>query len=160
MMESNRPPVELEEFRDCYAKALALEVQTNHAEAGIILSGPRSLGPSFAELHFRWGACLDRMDQKAQAQEQFQLACDNDALPFRANTRINDIIRKLAKECAADALVFCDAEADLKRASPVGTAGDESFFEHVHFNFDGNYRLALSWAAQVGAGFGLQKREQ
>lgn len=156
MVESNRPPVELEEFRECYAKALALEAQANHAEAVHYFERAGKLSPSFAELHFRWGACLDRMDQKAQAQEQFQLACDNDALPFRANTRINAIIRKLAKECAADALIFCDAEADLMRASPVGTAGDESFFEHVHFNFDGNYRLALSWAEQVAPALGCK----
>jgi tetratricopeptide (TPR) repeat protein len=31
----------------------------------------------------------------------------------------------------------------------TGVCGDETFYEHVHFNFDGNYRLARAWAEQV-----------
>ncbi len=154
MLESNRPQAELKSFRDLYARALVVEAQHNYSEAAQYFQQAASFGSGCAELHFRWGECLGKLGQRAQAQEQFQLACDNDALPFRANTRINAIIRELAKECAADSLVFCDAEADLMRASPVGTAGDESFFEHVHFNFDGNYRLALSWAEQVALALG------
>ena len=33
-----------------------------------------------------------------------------------------------------------------RRAYP----GDETFYEHVHFNFDGNYRLGKMWAEQIG----------
>lgn len=156
MLESNRPQAELKSFRDLYARALVIEAQHNYSEAAQYFQQAASFGSGFAELHFRWGGCLGKLGQRAQAQEQFQLACDNDALPFRANARINAIIRELAKECAADSLVFCDAEADLMRASLVGTAGDESFFEHVHFNFDGNYRLALSWADQVALALGCK----
>jgi tetratricopeptide (TPR) repeat protein len=31
--------------------------------------------------------------------------------------------------------------------------GEESFHEHVHLNFDGNYRLARAWAAAIAARF-------
>ena len=27
--------------------------------------------------------------------------------------------------------------------------GEETFYEHVHFNFNGSYRLARAWAEQV-----------
>jgi len=37
----------------------------------------------------------------------------------------------------------------IAAASPVGIPGNESFYEHVHFNFDGNYRLAVAWAEEV-----------
>ena len=32
---------------------------------------------------------------------------------------------------------------------PRAFLGEETFYEHVHFNFDGNYRLARAWAEQV-----------
>jgi tetratricopeptide (TPR) repeat protein len=55
----------------------------------------------------------------------------------------------LAQEMAGADLAFCDAELVMAEASPDGVAGAESFFEHVHFNFDGNYRLARAWGEQV-----------
>jgi tetratricopeptide (TPR) repeat protein len=83
----------------------------------------------------------------AAAREQFQRACDDDALPFRADSRINGIIRETARRLAGPGLVLCDAAAALPEAGKI--AGQETFYEHVHFNFDGNYRLALLWAAQA-----------
>ncbi len=32
---------------------------------------------------------------------------------------------------------------------PSRILGEETFYEHVHFNFNGNYRLARAWAEQV-----------
>jgi tetratricopeptide (TPR) repeat protein len=46
-------------------------------------------------------------------------------------------------------LLLCDAASALAAASPAGICGQESFYEHVHLCFDGNYRLARAWAAQV-----------
>lgn len=46
-------------------------------------------------------------------------------------------------------MALCDTELALAATAPVGVSGDESFFEHVHFNFDGNYRLALAWAEKL-----------
>ncbi len=42
-----------------------------------------------------------------------------------------------------------DAAAGLGTNNPAGICGDETFFEHVHFNFDGNYRLARAWAGMI-----------
>jgi tetratricopeptide (TPR) repeat protein len=83
----------------------------------------------------------------AAAREQFQRACDDDALPFRADSRINGIIREAAQQMAGPGLVLCDAAASLPEIGKI--PGQETFYEHVHFNFDGNYRLALLWAAQA-----------
>jgi len=46
-------------------------------------------------------------------------------------------------------LLRCDAASAFNSASKKGIAGDDLFFEHVHFNFDGNYRLARVWADLV-----------
>jgi tetratricopeptide (TPR) repeat protein len=102
--------------------------------------------PKFAELQFRWGQCLLGETNVPSARERFQVACDVDALPFRADTRINKTIRTVAK---MEGIKLCDAEGALAAAAPDGIAGDDSFFEHVHFNFDGNYRLAKVWAENI-----------
>jgi tetratricopeptide (TPR) repeat protein len=81
------------------------------------------------------------------AREQFQRACDDDALAFRADSRINGIIRETGRQMAGPRLVLCDAADSLPEPGKI--PGQEIFYEHVHFNFDGNYRLARLWAAQA-----------
>ena len=55
------------------------------------------LDPHFAELQFHWGACLLQLAHTNSASEHLQLACDNDALPFRSDSGINNIIRQEAR---------------------------------------------------------------
>jgi tetratricopeptide (TPR) repeat protein len=100
-----------------------------------------------ADAQFHYGRCLLRLNRFADAAAHLQSACDYDALPFRADSRINGIIRETGRSFAGPDLVLCDAAASLLDTG--GIAGRESFFEHVHLNFDGNYRLALLWAAQA-----------
>ena len=42
-----------------------------------------------------------------------------------------------------------DAASALAQSSPDGIPGLEFFYEHVHLNFAGNYRLALNFAEQA-----------
>ena len=44
-----------------------------------------------------------------------------------------------------------DAAGALATNTPTGLCGDETFYEHVHFNFDGSYQLGRAWAGQVAA---------
>jgi tetratricopeptide (TPR) repeat protein len=105
------------------------------------------LDPQMAETQFREGACLLRLNNPTNAYRHFQKACDCDALPFRADSRINNIIRQTGQELGGPDLVVCDAADSLPQDGL--SAGQETFYEHVHFNFDGNYRLAMLWAAQA-----------
>jgi len=147
--DSNLPAVDRARFELLYAEALSM--QTNHQTAAAVqkFADAAQIEPNFAELQFRRAQCLLNETNLAAAREYFQLACDVDALPFRADTHINDSIRKLAKELVGTNFAFCDAETALAQAASDGIAGDESFFEHVHFNFDGNYRLARVWAESI-----------
>jgi tetratricopeptide (TPR) repeat protein len=149
MVNSNLPASERARFDSLYANALTLQTNNHPAEAAQVFAKAAQLDPKFADLQFRWAQCLLSETNLPSAREHFQQACDVDALPFRADTRINGAIRSVATELAGNNFGFCDAEASLKAATPEGIAGDESFFEHVHFNFDGNYRLARAWAEQV-----------
>jgi tetratricopeptide (TPR) repeat protein len=108
-----------------------------------------ALDPQIAEVQFRWGQCLLAMTNLAAAHTHLQSACDDDALPFRADSPINASIRRAAQEMAGPNLALCDAAQALEAQNPDGVCGQETFYEHVHFNFGGSYRLGLLWAAQA-----------
>ncbi len=100
-------------------------------------------------------SALDRTNF-AEARQHFELACDYDALPFRADSRINGIIAEAGRQFACPQLRLVNADEVLDTNSPCGVAGEESFYEHVHLNFDGNYRLARAWAAEIESSLGTK----
>jgi tetratricopeptide (TPR) repeat protein len=107
------------------------------------------LQPLSADCQFGWAECLLHLNNTGAAQGHFQKACDCDALPFRADSRINEMIRQAAGESGGAGVLLFDAAAALAAYSPAHLCGGETFFEHVHFNFAGNYRLGLAWAEEI-----------
>lgn len=57
---------------------------------------------------------------------------------------------KIGQQLAGDKLAFFDAAAALESDLPALVCGQETFYEHVHFNFDGNFRLGRAGAEQIG----------
>ncbi|MDD5140944.1 MAG: tetratricopeptide repeat protein [Verrucomicrobiales bacterium] len=149
LANSNLPAADRQQFDRLFAGGKELQDHGNDAGAAGIFEQAIKLDPQYAGAHFRLGQCELALTNAA-AREQFQLACDTDALPFRTDTRLNAAIRQVAKEQAGEGLVFCDAEQVLAQSCAAGIAGDEILFEHVHFNFDGNFRLGRLWADQIG----------
>lgn len=107
-----------------------------------------ALAPRHAEARYRLARALQALGRVEEAREEFQRACDLDALPFRTDGRLNAIIRSVAAR-QGDGVVLCDAARYLPEEAPGGVPGREFFYEHVHLNFDGNYRLARLWAEHV-----------
>jgi len=70
-----------------------------------------------------------------------KLARDYDCLAFRADTRINQIIKEAAAATLTGASSLVDAVETRGHEFSSGIAGDEYLYEHVHFNFDGNFLL-------------------
>jgi tetratricopeptide (TPR) repeat protein len=99
----------------------------------------------FAELRFRRGQCVLALNGVTEAQKEFAAARDLDALRFRCDSRLNDIIRRQA----TDGITLVDGEVALADASAHGIPGDELFYEHVHLTFQGNYALAREIAEKV-----------
>lgn len=151
MLNSNLVPTDRSQFDSLFNNGVALQTNNQHAPAIQKFEQAATFDAAYAELHFRWAQSLLSQTNIAAAREHFQKACDVDALPFRADTRINLAIRAVAKESASEKFLLCDAERALASAAPETIAGDDSFFEHVHFNFDGNYRLARAWAENIAA---------
>ncbi len=100
---------------------------------------------SFAELRFRRGRCVLALNDVAKAQTEFAAARDLDALRFRCDSRLNDIIRRQAVGDVA----LADGEDALAAASPDGLPGANFFYEHVHLTLQGNYLLARAIAEKV-----------
>ena len=107
------------------------------------------MDPHYAELHFRIGRCQLALTNHGQALREFELARDDDALAFRADTRINQIIKDAANAHAGQGVYFLDAAELFARNSPEKIPGNELFYEHVHLNFDGNYLLGRAFAEQT-----------
>ena len=131
------------------AEASLLAAQTNCRAALHRYEQAAGFNPRSAELEFRWGSCLLQVTNQAVARPHFQLACDLDCLTFRADTRINALIGEAARDLASPRLTRFDAMSFSDSGNPANIPGQEDFYEHVHFNFDGNYRLARGWAEQV-----------
>ena len=146
--DSNLPAADLQRFNQIFSEGKAFQSQYNFAAAAQCFTDAVKLEPRFAEAYFRLGQCELALTNH-DALAQFQAACDLDALPFRADTRINSIIGQTGKDHVGNHLVLADAEKGLAQDGLQGIAGDESFYEHVHFNFNGNYRLGKIWAEQI-----------
>jgi tetratricopeptide (TPR) repeat protein len=107
------------------------------------------LGGPYAEAEYQLGKLLTRVPTNVPvAREWLQRATDHDALPFRADSRINGIVTLSAGGLPATSALVAAASVMASYSAPA-LPGANLFYEHVHFNFDGNYRLALAWAEQL-----------
>jgi tetratricopeptide (TPR) repeat protein len=149
MINSNLPAAERAQFDQLFADGVQAQTRGDFAGAAQQFESAAGLDPKVAELQFRWGESLLSLTNDTAAREHLQLACDDDALPFRADSRINAIISNEQKKTGGNGLIFFDAAAALAAGTPEKIPGRETFFEHVHFDFDGNYRLGRAWAAQI-----------
>ncbi len=106
-------------------------------------------GDQSAEVQFQLATSLLHLTNAPAARRHFLQAAVHDTLPFRADLRVNDSIQAAARRLAGESVTLCDAAEALSATSPQGVPGEELFYEHVHLNPNGNYALALTWAAAV-----------
>jgi Tfp pilus assembly protein PilF len=103
-----------------------------------------------AELHFRFGRLLLRLDRPADAQLHLQHALDRDALRFRTDSSLNQIIRDLAATRLPH-VELVDLATSLAQRGEAGLPGDDFLYEHVHLNFRGTYEAARDLFARISA---------
>ena len=135
---------ELKEWESYFNSGVAKEEGGEWEEAIEQYESAAQIDDRYAELRYRMGRCLMSEGKYEEARGHFIAARDLDVLRFRADTDINRIIREVGAEYAARGVHTVDAEQILasEGGSPGGIAGKELFFEHVHFEFAGNYLLA------------------
>lgn len=103
----------------------------------------------YADLAYRQARCWLESGEIAQARQKFEHARDLDALPFRADSAINEALREVALAHADQGVRWVDAVEVL--GGPERIPGEETFYEHVHLNFAGNYRMARAFGEEIHA---------
>ena len=105
------------------------------------------LDDTYAETWFRVGRAQLAAGNFLGARTSLQQARDLDTLRFRADTRINQIIRQNVR---TEELL--DLEERIAGHSTNALPGVEFFYEHVHFNFAGNFLVARAFAERIAGG--------
>jgi tetratricopeptide (TPR) repeat protein len=134
-----------DEWERLYRKGIMSEVGGDTPQAISCYEQTAALDDHYAELHFRLARCQLPAGQREAAQRHFVLAKDWDSLQFRADTRLNDIVRKVATKSPDGGqirLVETGTALAAGERCPDGIPGREFFYEHVHLRFDGDYEVA------------------
>jgi len=129
-------------WEEIYQEGVELEAEGSYAEAIERYLAAAAIDDTYAELQFRMGRCYWETGDYEKARLHYQLARQDDTLRFRADARINNIIRKTAEGRADEGIYYADSVAAFEASSPHQIPGSELFYEHVHLNFHGNYLLA------------------
>lgn len=146
---SDLPDSALADWERLFQQARAAEQAGRPAEACDFFREASRIDDSFADLQFEWGqACLSS-GKKDEAVAHLVRARDADALRFRADTRLNEIVRREAAKREAEGIGLVDAERVLAAQSRNSLPGDELFYEHVHLTFEGNYELAVAFGDEL-----------
>jgi tetratricopeptide (TPR) repeat protein len=128
---------------------IAAEQAGRLQEAATQFRQAASIDDQFAELRFRQARVALALGETSEAQRHFQAARDLDALRFRCDTVLNDLIRRQAAGREAERVLFADVERAFAAQSADGVPGSDLFYEHVHLTFRGNHLLAQTIADQV-----------
>ena len=108
-----------------------------------------AIDPDYADTHFRLATAFENASQFQQAKTHYQRALDLDALRFRADTKINEIIRRVATGSGNDAFSFVDSAAAAEQASQPFQPGWNLLLEHVHYDFAGTNIIAAEISRSI-----------
>jgi len=104
------------------------------------LEKARLLAPGHAEVHFLLGRAYEARGRWEDARKAYATARDADAKPTRAESAINDIIRRLARERSG---ILVDIERSFQQSAPHGLVGFDLFQDYVHPKPEAHQLIAL-----------------
>lgn len=134
-----------------YQTGLDLQARGLPEEALAAFEATAAIESEHAELQFCLGTCYLALGRADEATAAFTRARDLDALAVRADTRINRIILDAIEQYRQRDLIGLDADAILAGQTADGLTGRETFYEHVHYTVEGNFRLARLMADMVSS---------
>jgi len=150
-------PTTATRWDELYLAGVAAQERSDWSTAVDRLDAAAALDDQFADLQYRLATCLLALGDSLRAPRHFVRARELDALRFRADDRINHIIREVATGDPGDAadgtVQLVDAVTWLaaQETEPPYLPGRDLFYEHVHLTPRGNYLLARSLWPQVVA---------
>jgi len=140
---------ERKNWDELYQKGIEYETTGDCAAAAEQYLKAAEIDDSFADLQFRLGRCFGELGEFEKSGRRFIQARELDTLRFRADNRINEIIRSVSRDRNSEGVYLVDAVKTFEEHSPHGIAGEELFLEHVHMNFSANYLLASAIFREV-----------
>jgi tetratricopeptide (TPR) repeat protein len=110
------------------------------------------IDPQYADTHFMLGSLELKAGDTEAARRHLVDALHWDALRFRPDPRINEIVREVARG-GRDGVRLLDAAVAMGSDpySGASPSGREILFEHVHFDWAGSYLLARMMAQSAAA---------
>ena len=133
---------QLDRWREFDSKGSQSSGQQNWVGTITYLQAALEIDPEYADTHFRLATAFENLGEFTKAKTHYERALDLDALRFRADTRINQIIQNVAASVDNDAFSFVDSAAAFEQASQPFQPGRNLLLEHVHYEFAGNHILA------------------
>lgn len=136
---------QLNDWQRCFDAGVKAQEHGDFRQAAVSFDQAGRIDDNFAEVRFRRGQCALALNDVVGAQKEFAAARELDALRFRCDSRLNEIIRQ---QTGGD-VALADGERALDLASSEGIPAADFFYDHVHFTFSGNYVLARAIAEAV-----------
>lgn len=142
---------ELDTWKTLYERALEAHGAAEWKHARERYEQALRISPDHAESHYRLGRCLEALGDLTLARESYVRARDEDALRFRADSTINQLIRGVAENAHDRSVIFADTTAALRTTTESRIIDDSIFLDHVHLTFFGTYVVGRLIQEQVDA---------
>jgi tetratricopeptide (TPR) repeat protein len=140
-------------WEELYWAGIKLEQAGDRGQALEQYLGAAKLDDAYAELHFRMARCALALGNIARAQEHYNLACEWDALQFRADARLNQVIEQTAAAWNGKGVMLVNTRQAFatNSLSYHGIPGELLFHDHVHPTFAGNWLIASNCCFAVSS---------
>jgi tetratricopeptide (TPR) repeat protein len=145
----NLPEEQRRQWEQLYQRGVDAELEKKYAEARDSYLDAARIDDQFADLQFRLARSYLSLQDYPSALQHYVDARDDDALRFRADSQINQVIRDVAASQQANGVALVDMEKFIPTRAAQGVPGADLFYDHVHFNFSGNYLLAEKIGEQI-----------
>ena len=139
---------DMQKWKEFYSSGSAFEDAGNYSSAIAKYLEAEKIDSQYADLDYKLGQCYRHTGNFAKARKYYINAREYDCNRFRADNRINKIIRSAASEMPGTTFL-ADASSRIEQQSPNGIPGNEFLYEHVHLNFEGNYLVAKTILNQL-----------
>lgn len=137
------------EWQAAIQRGAKAQVESDWQLAEIAYREALALSPDYAETHFQLARVFEAQDRFDEAKGHYRLARDLDALRFRADSTINQVIREVADRFSQGVVTLIDAAAAFGSESSPHQPGWNLLLEHVHYDFSGNALLANAFGKAI-----------
>ena len=146
---------DLQQWQYAFDQANKQIQRGNNSEALALLEKSQSIDPRHALLAYKKAQLYEKLGQQTEARAAYIDARNWDALRFRTDSTLNERIRETVQEFSDERVALFDAERVFGGTadSTYSISGYDDFFEHVHFTFEGNYKLAKGMFGQISSVF-------